>query len=121
MTSNPTDAELVEWAATAVMGYEQAKLQRVLGSSKPLWKRPDSLPFNFDPLTNANDRDAFVERMRELGWCFEVFQPGRDWSCTRSGARFFKNFDRADGKFTQDEDSLGRAVLLAAYEAMHDE
>ena len=117
-----TDAELVEAVAREVMGWERkATRTRPAGSGYVSWV--DSAgremhrangPNAWPPRTDANARDEVVERMAS-----------QDWRCTmartRGGylAQFFRPAHAAPPMWEQDAvDSLGRAVLEAALEAV---
>ena len=115
-----TVAELTEAVANSVMGWEKwispntlewwvkDRLQIRVSSE---WPIDDEV---WRPATYATHRDMIVERMRELGY---------DWQIkggAKAGLKYRANFCKED--FTKmahaEDDNPGIAVMLAAYEAI---
>lgn len=107
--SEMSDIELVRAVAEEVMGF--SRNTEWWGSS---YKRHDRW-FYYDPLTNYNHTFQVVERMRELGWFWELIDFNHplgvlakfEWS---QGQHVFRSFN-AD---------LKRAILEAALWAVRE-
>jgi hypothetical protein len=129
-----TDAELVRAVAIEVMGWviiEDRQIEypiRVGNGKEELFelkcepeyydeKGPVYSEKHWNPLTNANHRDMVVEAMREKGWeCMESNEPS--FSSIMEGSFLAKFVNRFDEIFTCLGKTRGRAVCLAALEAV---
>ena len=114
-----TDDELIRAVAEEVMGYkEDIRTLDIRGYYRNVrvWISPneDAIPYNdFDPIDDISHAWMVVERMRELGWAFKI------WSYHAGEFNvFFMNDMRNGEEFRAVDGTAGRAICLAAWEAM---